>query len=136
MKPIALSLSILFAIILFSFGACEDSFDLNPAGGTDNVSKFLGTWSVSDQADRLNYDVVIKRNASDSTSVILDNFGDMRGSAVGMVVNNTVVISLQDIGGGMMSEGSGNYINSKELKFNFVLDDGIDSESRVAIFSK
>jgi len=137
MKTRPLYISLFFAILITSFYACVDTFDLNPGGGSvENVTKFLGTWHVSDQADRLNYDVVIKRNTNDSTSVILENFADMRGSAMGMVIGNTVVISLQSIGGGMMSEGSGSYLSAKELKFNFILDNGIDSESRVAFFSK
>lgn len=136
MKTRALFISVFFALLITSFYSCGDTFDLTGGGSAENVSKYLGTWHVSDQAARLNYDVVIKRNANDSTSVILENFADMRGSAVGMVIGNTVVISLQAIGGGMMSEGSGNYLSANELKFNFVLDNGIDSESRVAFFSK
>jgi hypothetical protein len=136
MKTKALYTSIFFIILITSFYACEDTFDL-PGGGTaDNVTKFLGTWHVSDQSARLNYDVVIKRNTNDSTSIILENFADMRGSAEGMVIGNTVVVSRQAIGGGMMSEGSGNYLSASELKFNFILDNGIDSESRVAFFNK
>ena len=60
----------------------------------------------------------------------------MQASAVGIVIRNTVVISLQGIGGEMMSERSGNYLSASELKFNFVLNNGIDSESRLAFFSK
>jgi hypothetical protein len=137
MKPVSVSISILLAIILVSFYSCGDTFDLNGGGSnTDNVSKFIGTWHVSDQSARLNYDVVIKRDPNDSTSIILENFADMRGAADGMVVGNTVVISPQSIGEGMMCEGSGNYLSASELKFDFVLDDGIDSESWVAFFSK
>ncbi|HEY9114223.1 MAG TPA: hypothetical protein VIN10_05950 [Bacteroidales bacterium] len=136
MKLKASYIAIFFTIVITSFYACEETFDLNPDSSTDYVKKYLGTWHVSDQAARLNYDVVIKRNPGDSTSIILENFADMRGSAIGMVIGNTVVISLQPIGGGMMSEGSGNYLSASELKFNFVLDNGIDSESRVGFFSK
>jgi hypothetical protein len=136
MKTKALFISIFFTILITSFYSCGDTFDLTGGGSAENVSKFLGTWHVSDQASRLNYDVVIKRNPNDSTSVILDNFADMRGSAVGMVIGNTVVISKQPIGGGVASEGSGNYLSVNELKFNFTLDDGIDLVSREAFFSK
>lgn len=136
MKTRDLYIFIFFTILVTSFYACEDTFDLTGGGSAENVNKYLGTWHVSDQAARLNYDVVIKLNSNDSTSVILDNFADMRGSAVGMVIGNTVVISRQNIGGGMMCEGSGNYLSVNELKFNFVLDNGIDSESRVGFFSK
>jgi hypothetical protein len=136
MKPCTSCIIIFFIIIITSFYACEDTFDLPGGGSADNVNKFLGTWHVSDQAGRLNYDVVIKRNSNDSTAVILENFADMGGSAVGFVAGSTVVISNQSIGGGMMSEGSGQYLSASELKFNFVLDNGIDIESRVAFFSK
>lgn len=137
MKAKPLYISLFFIILITSFYSCGDTFDLTGGGGSvENVTKFLGTWHVSDQPARLNYDVVIKRNTSDSTSVILENFADMRGSATGMVVGNTIIISRQNIGGGMTSEGSGNYLSASELKFNFVLDNGIDSESRVGFFSK
>lgn len=136
MKIQSTFIAIFLSIVITSFYACGDTFDLTSGGSTDNVAKFLGTWHVSDQADRLNYDVSIKRNPSDSTSIILENFADMRGSAVGMVIGNTVVIQYQPVGGGINSEGSGTYLSAVELKFNFVLNNGIDSESRVAFFSK
>lgn len=126
----------LLFIFIFLLSSCVDDFDFNPDDSTDIVEKFLGTWHVSDQADRLNYDVVIVRNSNDSTSIILKNFADMRGQAIGYVFGNNVVIGSQNIGGGMMCEGTGNYINSGELRFNFILDDGIDSESRIGYFSK
>ena len=136
MKTRNLYTIIFFIVLIISFYACGDTLDLNPGNSTENVSKFLGTWHVSDQADRLNYDVEIKRSTNDSTSIILENFADMGGSAIGMVIGNNVVISLQPIGGGMKSEGTGVYLSANELKFNFTLDDGIDSESRLAFFNK
>lgn len=126
----------LFVFLTSFFYACTDDFDLGGGSSTDVVAKFLGTWHVSDQAARLNYDVTIRRNANDSTSIILDNFGDMQDRAVGYVIGNTVIIAKQNIGNGMMSEGTGNYISSNELRFDFILDDGIDQESRIGYFSK
>lgn len=123
----------LLILIVLSAVSCETS---SVEGGIDPVVKFLGSWKVSDTPARINYNVTIERSTLNSDQVILNNFGDLGGSAIGLVVNNTIVIDNQDIGGGFQSEGSGNYINEDELKLEFFLDDGIDKELRKATFTK
>lgn len=110
--------------------------DLNDPGTNDDASKFLGTWNVSDQPARINYVVKIQRSVVASDKVILDNFGDLGGSATGLVVGNAIVIDQQNIGGGFSAEGTGDYISENKLQFEFTLDDGIDKEQRKAIFTK
>lgn len=78
----------------------------------------------------------IERDPVYEDQVYLQNFADAGGSAVGRVIGNTVVIDKQAIGGDYNTEGSGSYEKSDRLVFDFDLDDGIDSEARVATFSK
>lgn len=123
------------AYLLFFMSACTEVAG-DPNSDNDDVQKFLGTWSVSDLPARVNYSVKIERVPLNDNQVILNNFGDLGGQATGLVVNNTIVIDLQNIGSGYQSEGSGTYVNSKQLQFEFFLDDGIDKELRKATFSK
>lgn len=130
-------LKLFFVSILFFAASCGDfGIDDGPAVD-DKVEKFLGIWNVSDQPARLNYTVKIERSPINADEyVILNNFGDLGGSAVGLVVQNTIVIDIQGIGNGFQSEGSGNYINEKKIEFEFFLDDGIEKELRKATFTK
>lgn len=127
----------MFVLILFLVASCGDfGYDDGPSID-DKVEKFLGTWNVSDQPARLNYIVKIERSPINSDEyVILNNFGDLGGSAVGLVVQNTIVIDVQGIGNGFNTEGSGDYLSEKKLEFEFFLDDGIDKELRKATYTK
>lgn len=129
-RPIIFFLLISFMTFHFS---CQTD-DLGDPG--DDVSKFIGTWSVSDQPARVNYQVKIERDPVYEDQVYLQNFADAGGSAVGRVIGNTIVIDKQAIGSDYNAEGSGQYEKSDRLVFEFDLDDGIDSEGRVATYTK
>lgn len=127
-------ISILVIGLILMITSCETT---DPADDpVDQVEKFIGTWNVSDQPARLNYVVNIERSPVFGDRVILVNFADMGNSAIGFVVNNTIVIDEQEIGVGFKTEGSGTFINDQLLEFEFFLDDGIDKELRKAIFTK
>jgi len=132
MKNLKFFVPLFLSIYLLAFGACApvDDGDLNP------VDKFIGTWNVSDQGTRLNYQVVISANPLNSSEVLLRNFADLGNTAVGLVVGNSLVLDSQSLGGNYTVSGSGNYISDTRLAFNYQLDDGIDSESRSATFSR
>ena len=119
------------AVMLF-FASCipDDNADLNP------MDKFLGTWSVSDNAVRLNYQVTISANPLNSAEVLLSNFADLGKSAVGLVVGNTIVVEGQTLVGSYSVSGTGSYVSDTKLSFNYELNDGIDVESRKATFSR
>lgn len=117
---------------LFIINSCAVASDDN----SDVIEKFFGTWSVNDQASRLNYTVTIKANPSNSAEVLLTNFADLGTTAVGLVVGSSVVIDTQSLGSEYTVSGSGSYINSNKLEFVFQLNDGIDIESRKATFTK
>ena len=54
----------------------------------------------------------------------------------GLVVTNTIVIDKQSLGEPYKTEGTGSYVKTDKLEFEFMLDDGIDLEARVAAFTK
>ena len=125
--------AVLPLIILLSFQSCVVEDD---TPYTDPREKFLGTWNVKDEAARINYQVNISNDPAQSTLVILYNFADMGASAKGLVVGSKIIVDKQDIGNGFLANGTGTYISSNRLEFEFVLDDGIDLEQRVAVYSK
>ena len=103
---------------------------------TEDRNNYVGTWSVSDQASKLNYSVTITINPSNSTEILLNNFADLNTTAVGLVIGRSVVIDNQQLGSEYSVNGSGSYINSGKLEFNFSLNNGIDIDSRVASYTK
>lgn len=132
MKSIKVLIPVMLSILILVFGSCvptEDD-DINP------VDKFIGTWNVSDQATRLNYQVSISANPLNSSEVLLSNFADLDHTAVGLVVGSTVVLDNQTMGGNYEVSGSGSYVNDSKLTFNYQMNDGIDVESRSAVFTK
>jgi len=132
LKPLV-NIFILVSVLLIA--SCGTT-DLNDQTDNSATEKFLGTWNVSDQPARLNYAVKIKQSVNATDKVILENFADLGNNAVGLVVNNTIVIDKQDIGSGFTTEGTGDFVNENKLQFEFFLDDGIDKELRKASFTR
>ena len=130
-KSILIILPIFFALL---FSSCQT----DDIGGNapDEVAKFLGQWSVLEQSARLNYDVIIERDPVYSNRIVIHNFADASGQAIGLVVDDKVIIDMQDIGGGFTANGEGLFNNNALIKFEFDLNDGIDLELRKASFTK
>ncbi|MBC8319137.1 MAG: hypothetical protein H8E34_00275, partial [Bacteroidetes bacterium] len=103
---------------------------------SDDIAKYIGTWNVNDQPARLNYTVTIVANPSNTAEILLNNFADLGSTAVGLVVGKSVVIDNQSLSSEYSVNGIGSFVNNTKLEFNFELNDGIDIESRIAIFSK
>jgi len=114
--------------------ACDQNADV-PDNPDDAVNKFLGTWHVSDQGARLNYNVTITKSYGTTNTIILNNFADLGTDFIGTVSGNNVIISKQQ-SGEYSVEGSGLYQSKTKMTFTYTLSDGIDEEVRNAIFSK
>ena len=133
-----------FAFILFgvalilTISSCTKNGELVNPAVSDDAQKFLGTWHVSDNAARLNYDVTIERNPlNEKTEIFLNNFAGLTGKVKGLVVGNSVVIEKQGTGNDNYHvEGTGTYKSKSRLEFTYTLDDNIDSEVRNAVFSQ
>ncbi|MDD4372592.1 MAG: hypothetical protein PHG67_01610 [Bacteroidales bacterium] len=136
MKTLPLYL-LLIVLAMLSFNSCalDEEIDI-PGGGTDAVTKYLGSWSVTDNASKLNYEVNIDRNASNSTMVVLRNFAGSGANADGLVVSNSIIVEDQVIGAGWRVAGTGRYINANKLSFTYSLEIGGNAEDRVANFSR
>ncbi|MCK9453221.1 MAG: hypothetical protein M0Q90_16110 [Bacteroidales bacterium] len=131
-------LILLFLVIALSgLSSCalDDEIDI-PGGDSDNRTMFLGSWSVSDNALKLNYEVTIDRDNSNSAMVVLRNFAGSGSSASGLVVGKSIVIESQRIGQNWQVNGSGSYKSDKRLDFNYTLQIGGSSEGRQAIFTR
>ena len=126
---------LLLSIAFLPF-ACQVEDDDLPGGGIDEISKFIGTWVVSDNPARINYTVKITRDPVYADQIYLNNFADAGGNAVGRVSGTTIILSYQSVGDGYYVQGSGTYVKSDRLEFTFNLDDGIDAENRVAVFTR
>lgn len=125
-------LSFIFLLGILLIGSCAITTDEE----TDDLQKYVGVWNVVDQAAKLNYNVTITTNPSNSSEILLDNFANLGTTAIGLVIGNSVVIDNQLLGADYSVSGDGSYINSIKLEFNFDLNDGIDSEARIAVFTK
>ena len=122
-------------LIGLSSCALDDEIDI-PGGDSDNRTMFLGSWNVSDNALKLNYEVTIDRDNSNSAMVVLRNFAGSGSSASGLVVGKSIVVESQRIGQNWQVNGSGSYKNDKRLDFNYTLQIGGSSEGRQAIFTR
>ena len=136
MKSVYASLIVLF-VVLMSFGGCalDEEIDI-PGGSSDAILKYLGTWSVTDNAAKLNYEVTIDRSELNSSMVIIRNFAGSGARADGLVVSNSLIVEDQEIGSGWYVSGSGRYVNENLINFNYTLEIGGEIESRVATFRR
>ena len=130
-KSSLLQFAIVICVLFVQSCAVEDD-----NAYTDPREKFIGLWNVNDQPGRINYNVNIVKDPAQSTNLLLYNFADMGSSANGLVVGSRIIIDKQEIGSDFFSNGTGTYITSNKLEFEFVLDDGIEQEPRVAVYSK
>ncbi len=120
-------------LMVIGFSACAPDSNI-PPDGVDPIDKFLGTWNVSDNATKINYEVTIERSTSNTTLVILSNFAGSGDVAVGLVAGNSIVLNYQQIGQNWFVIGNGTFINANRLDFRYTLEIGGNQEDRIAIF--
>lgn len=125
-----LILLMLLGIILFS--SCTETSD----DDGNYIQKYIGVWNVNDQSARINYTITITKNPSNSTEVLMENFANLNSTAIALVIDNSLVIDSQSISSDYTVSGSGSYISSNKLIINFDLNDGIDSDKRIATFTR
>lgn len=122
--------SLFLGILLIT--SCTDT----PEDGGDNIQKYVGVWNVNDQSARINYTVTITQNPSNSSEILMNNFAGLGGTAIVLVIDNYLAIDSQTISTDYKVSGTGSYINSNKLIINFNLNDGIDSDARIATFTR
>jgi hypothetical protein len=123
-------------VLLLMIGVCSCAEDIEFPIDEDPLDKYVGTWGVSDNALKLNYEVSIVKSSSNSSAIILNNFAGSGDAAVGLVAGKSVVISYQEVGQSWHVNGAGTYISSSQIFFNYTLDIGGSQEDRNAVFIK
>ena len=125
MKKLIVPFSILMMLAILPFVACLPEED---DGTGDPRDKFLGTWKVDETCSRMNYIVTISYDPSNSSQVLISNFGNPGPGydpAVALVTGNSIYVSSQTIGPSWTANGSGVYISSSEtVDWNYTLKIG------------
>jgi len=121
--------------IVFSLTSCELDDGVDP-DDTDPVSIFLGRWMVSDNELKINYEVTIQRNPSNTSEVLLQNFAGSGSTATALVTGKTLTLISPVIGNNWQISGSGAYKNASRMEFNYRLTIGGSMENRFAMFTR
>jgi hypothetical protein len=125
---------ILLSLTIF-FSACEEETILPEQDPRD---KFLGVWNVSEDCIRLNYDVNIIYDPSNSSQVLIENFanpGPGFEPAVGLVVSDKIFLDQQTIGDGWTVSGEGILMNA-EMNWEYTLLIGGNQIECTAVYSR
>jgi hypothetical protein len=123
-------------VLLIIIGVSSCAEDTEFPIDQDELEKFIGIWSVSDNALKINYEVNIERSATNTSKVILNNFAGSGDAAEGLVAGKSIVISYQEVGQSWYVNGTGTYVSDSRLDFNYTLDIGGNEEERRAVFTK
>ncbi|MBS4062179.1 MAG: hypothetical protein KG029_17410 [Bacteroidetes bacterium] len=126
---------ILLVFITFSFMGCVLDEDIDP-NTDDPQAIFIGKWSVSDNETKVNYEVEIKRNPSNSTEVLIQNFAGSNSTATALVTGKTLTLTSPVIGNNWQISGSGVYKTSSRIDFTYSLTIGGNRENRFALFTR
>ncbi len=128
-------LAVLLLSLSFAVTSCILDDDLEPTPN-DPIEKFLGSWSVTDNELKLNYEVSITRDPSNTTMVRLSNFAGSGGTARALAVGSSLVIEAQTIGSNWLVSGTGTYRNTGRMDFPYSLTIGGNQESRNALYTR
>lgn len=125
--------------LLVFLTACELDEDLDPID-TDSRDKFTGTWlfSESPAARSISYSVSVSKDPSNSSQVILKNFGNFGNSysAYGIVTSSRIVVPSQEIYPGMTIDGDGSMPSTNRMEWSYSINGGGELEEYVATATK
>ena len=114
----------IIALVITGFPACLPEDDGDPFN--DPRDKFIATWKVAENCTRGNYSSTISADPSNSSQVLISNFGNPGPGydpAVGLVVGSTVFVSSQTIGESWTVSGEGIYdTGSNTISWTYSLD--------------
>ncbi len=127
-----------FLLLTLLMNSCtEDNDIVNPQ---DDRDLFLGTWNVNETCNRIQYQVTIIKDPSNSSQVIISNFwliGPDEQAPYAIVAGNNIVIPQQNIcnDGKTVVKGSG-ILNKKTIEWEYTVNDGADLYTCVATYEK
>jgi hypothetical protein len=126
-----------FLTLAFSglFVSCEsdDFYDNDP---TDNRNEYVGVWRFTESGYQKSglsqsYIVSISKDPSNSSQVLLDNFGnpgDSDNSVIGIVTINQIVVSSQTLTNGWVVEGTGKKDGQGNMEWTYSIIAGGDKD--------
>jgi hypothetical protein len=135
MRKLLLIQSLLLFLFSVSFTGCVLDEEIDP-NDSDPQAIFLGNWNVNDNETKVNYEVEIRRNPSNSTEVLLENFAGSGGTASALVTGKTLTLISPVVGNNWFISGSGVYKTSSRIDFNYSLTIGGNREERFALFTR
>lgn len=125
--------------LLVFMAACELDEGLDPIDA-DSRDKFIGTWLFSEApaARSISYSVTVTKDPTNSSQVILKNFGNFGNSysAYGIVTSSRIVVPSQEIYPGMSIDGDGSMPSSGQMDWSYTIEGGGELEEYVATATK
>lgn len=136
MKRFSYVFGLLLISILSLTTGCEE--DEGNDGINDPREAFVGEWNCDEKlAKRDNYRVNIEFDNSNSSQVLLYNFGLMgpAQAATGIVANDNIDVPLQNLADGWSGDGSGTLVSDNKIEWTYTLTDGADRYDYIATYT-
>lgn len=129
---------VVVALLMLANYSCTD--DTNFLDLPDDRDSFLGLWDVTDNCSKSSYQVEIIRDQSNSSQVIIKNFGligQNEKAPYAIVAGNTIAIPTQLISNDESIEvnGSGK-LDKNKISWAYDISDGADLLTCTAIYEK
>jgi hypothetical protein len=140
MKNISLLFLVLIASTILLLDSCKKEDNTPPDTTTDVRDKYTGTWhciETVNKKDTSKFDVTINKDANNSAQILLNNFYNLGvGNYVtGIVADPKVNIPSKKISTFTVS-GDGTYVSSTKMTWNYKVNDGANTTSYYADFTK
>ena len=143
MKNSTFSILIVFLFLLVGFASCEIG-DENDYPDSDLRDPFLGTWKCTESEARsyqFVYQVEIRKDPSNSSRVLLDNFGFIgfnEKPPYGVVAGSTITIPQQQVcdDNSITVSGFGIQVDANTMNWEYQLVIGGDKNDYTALFEK
>ncbi|MCK4676864.1 MAG: hypothetical protein KAT48_01915 [Bacteroidales bacterium] len=143
MQKYSIRIFVVSLFILTGFASCEIT-DENDYPDSDFRDSFLGTWKCTESEARsyqFVYQVNIRKDASNSSRVLLDNFGFIgfdEKPPYGVVAGSTITIPQQQVcdDNSITVSGFGIQVNANTMNWEYQLIIGGDKNDYTAVFEK
>ncbi len=118
----------IYALIMILLPACELIED-EPGG--DTRDKYTGTWRFNEddqkKTDLSFYNVLITKDPTNSSQVLLKNFGNLGNfyTTVGIATTNRISIENQSVAS-VLIQGSGSLSTTNRMSWTYIINDGAD----------
>jgi len=109
-------------VTLLMLGACDTGDDNNPSPVPDARDKFVGDWAVNNEnCGKSKYVASISKDASNSTQVLITNFGFSGSSEpdTAIIAGSSIVLYKQLNAEGWEIQGTGSYISDESIEWTY-----------------